>query len=185
MSNSQAPIARAAEKIMNADTVELRFPEESDYPVLLQIKNDRHLQTLLVIDFVPYSLEDVGVWLKKRMLNPTEETLVISDDANNCLGFIQLNCIDSHSHNAFLGICIHPDFQGHGVGKRAVLLMHHYASIRYKTTKMLLEVSTSNRKAIKVYEDIGYSLVGVLKKHRFASGEYYDLALMEMLIGER
>ncbi|WP_281971620.1 MULTISPECIES: ribosomal protein S18-alanine N-acetyltransferase [unclassified Polynucleobacter] len=67
-----------------------------------------------------------------------------------------------------LNITIHPQFRRQNIASRALSaieeigLTHHYI-------KMLLEVRRSNTSAIRMYEKLGYQLIGVRK-------DYYPMA---------
>lgn len=58
-----------------------------------------------------------------------------------------------------LNICIDPDNQGRGMGRRLLLRMLRVARDRQADT-VFLEVRASNRAAIALYEDIGFAEIG-------------------------
>ena len=46
---------------------------------------------------------------------------------------------------------------------------------------MFLEVYDTNRRAIKLYQKLGFRKEGVLKEHTYKEGKYIDLIIMAML----
>ncbi|MDX1443815.1 MAG: ribosomal protein S18-alanine N-acetyltransferase [Gammaproteobacteria bacterium] len=58
-----------------------------------------------------------------------------------------------------LNICVHPDLQGHGLGRR---LMEHLLRLArgYGAKMALLEVRPSNMAAVAMYESMDFSEVG-------------------------
>ncbi len=170
---------------MNTDAIIIRKPKESDIDVLQEIRNDRELQALLLARYRPNDREAVIKWLEGRDKKENEALFVVARSEGQCLGFVQLVNIDKKSKLAFLGVCIHPKYQGLGVGKRAIELTHEYAMKELGITKVVLEVKASNTLAIRLYEQLNYRLVGTLKNHFFLGGDYHDVVIMECIIGGR
>lgn len=63
-----------------------------------------------------------------------------------------------------LNICIHPDYQGQGLGRNLVL--HQLDVAKLNGVRMaFLEVRLSNNIAYKLYESLGFDEVGIRKEY--------------------
>jgi ribosomal-protein-alanine N-acetyltransferase len=59
-----------------------------------------------------------------------------------------------------LNLCVHPDLQGHGVGRRLLTRLVRLAA-EHQADTVFLEVRVSNKVAIALYESEGFNEVGV------------------------
>lgn len=66
-----------------------------------------------------------------------------------------------------LNICVHPDWQRHGLGRQLVIFLLEIARSREARTA-LLEVRVSNEGAYKLYTDLGFNEVGM--RHHYYPG---------------
>lgn len=62
---------------------------------------------------------------------------------------------DAGFEDPSLGIVIHPEFRGHGLGKRMMVFLHEEAA-RLGARRIRLRVHPDNHAAIGMYERIGY-----------------------------
>lgn len=63
-----------------------------------------------------------------------------------------------------LNVCVHPDFQGSGLGKMLVEYCLDTAR-RMSTEIVLLEVRPSNKVALSLYDNMGFCEVGVRRNY--------------------
>lgn len=84
-------------------------------------------------------------------------------------------------HSGSLGMGIHPDFRGQGIGKKLITTTIEAAQ-RKGVTRVELEVFASNNRAIALYEKIGFKREGL--KQRFARFDerYEDGVIMALLL---
>ena len=84
------------------------------------------------------------------------------------------------AHCGTLGIGIHADYRGRGIGRR--LIEATIASAwRYGLERIELTVFKSNARARRLYEAVGFQLEGVLRRHRKVNGQYEDSVFMALL----
>jgi len=96
-------------------------------------------------------------------------------------GVITLHDFSWYNRRAELTIAVHPDFQGKGFGKEAVLLVMKHAFENIQVHKILLEVYAANEKAVKMYKSCGFEVEGIFKNHSFKDGKYNDLLVMSVI----
>jgi len=84
-------------------------------------------------------------------------------------------------HSGSLGMGIHPEFRGQGIGKRLITTTIEAAQ-RMGVTRVELEVFASNTRAIGLYEKIGFKHEGL--KQRFArfDDRFEDAVVMALLL---
>jgi putative acetyltransferase len=88
-------------------------------------------------------------------------------------------------HAAGLGMGVHDDWQGKGVGtalmRAGVDLADNWLNLR----RLELEVYTDNAPGVRLYERFGFEREGLLRQYSFRDGAYVDAYLMARLRPER
>lgn len=84
-------------------------------------------------------------------------------------------------HAGALGISVHADWQGRGVGSALMRAGLDLADNWLNLTRLELEVYTDNEAAIKLYERFGFEREGTLRQHAFRDGRYVDSYVMARL----
>ncbi|MCG8490852.1 MAG: GNAT family N-acetyltransferase [Sneathiellales bacterium] len=163
-------------------TVLLRDFRESDHDCIWQIRADTELQHLLMANPDPDRIVDVKAWVARRQ--EQGHLKVISNDTEEPLGFVQIHSQNFKNQHAWLGIALHPDTQGKGLGKKSMQLLHDYARGSLGLRKLMLEVRRDNHPAIKLYDALNYVRVGDFKKHYFDGEHYHDVLVMERMLVE-
>lgn len=163
-------------------TVVLRDFLDSDHDCIWQIRSNIELQHLLMANPDPDSVVDVKGWVKRRQ--EQGHLKIISSEAGEPLGFVQIHSQHFKNGYAWLGIALHPNAQGKGAGKQSMQLLHDYAGKILGLRKLLLEVRRDNQPAIKLYEALRYVSVGDLKKHYYDGENYHDVLIMERMLVE-
>ncbi|MBN2899500.1 MAG: GNAT family N-acetyltransferase [Clostridia bacterium] len=81
-------------------------------------------------------------------------------------------------HGAFLGIMVHRDYQGKGVGSKLMEAMVDLADNWLKLVRIELTVFCDNDNAMKLYENHGFVVEGVQKYAAVKDGAYADITMM-------
>ena len=84
-------------------------------------------------------------------------------------------------HAAAIGMSVHDDWQGQGVGAALMRAGLDLADNWLGLTRLELEVYTDNEPAIHLYERFGFEREGVLRRHAYRDGRYVDSLLMARL----
>jgi len=85
-------------------------------------------------------------------------------------------------HVGEIGISVHADWQGKGVGGELMRAIVDLADNWLNLTRLELEVYADNEAAIHLYERFGFEVEGTLRQHAFRDGEYIDSKVMGRLL---
>ncbi len=127
------------------------------------------------------SSEKQKKWYKDDYLKDKSYLIFIAFDGKTPIGYGQINHIDYHNYSCEVGFCVAPEFQGRGYGKILTKRIINYSIKELKMHRIYLEVFTTNKKAIKLYEKIGFKKEGVLKDKVFKNGKFHNVLLMSII----
>jgi len=114
-----------------------------------------------------------------KSLTPNDHMLVAEVEENGSkrvVGVIGLN-ISKNSrmrHSASIGIMVHKDYQGKGIGKALFARIIDLADNWLKLVRLELTVFTDNERAINLYKSFGFEIEGRKKYAAIRNGEYAD-----------
>ena len=104
----------------------------------------------------------------RSLKNSTQFVAVDLMKGNLVVGEVHCFKLEPKSFNHVLSnltIVIHPDYQGRGVGKKLFeTLLNNIAQNRADVLRVELIVRESNKKAIKLYEHLGFVMEGRLER---------------------
>lgn len=81
-------------------------------------------------------------------------------------------------HTGMIGISVHNDYQGMGIGKKLMEKIIDLADNWLMLVRLELGVISDNEKAIKLYESLGFTHEGTKKYAVIRNGAYVDEYLM-------
>ena len=84
-------------------------------------------------------------------------------------------------HAAGIGMSVHEDYQGRGVGTALMAAMIDLADGWLNLHRIELQVYTDNAPAIHLYEKFGFVVEGTLRDYVFREGVYVDALAMARL----
>lgn len=84
-------------------------------------------------------------------------------------------------HVGAIGMSVHDDWQGKGVGSALMRAGLDLADNWLNLTRLELEVYTDNEAAIRLYERFGFEREGLLRQHAYRDGRYVDSYSMARL----
>ncbi|NTJ42813.1 GNAT family N-acetyltransferase [Agrobacterium larrymoorei] len=84
-------------------------------------------------------------------------------------------------HAASLGLGIHDDFTGKGIGNLFLKTLLDAADNWHDLKRIELNVFTDNLGAVHLYEKFGFAKEGVMRQYAFRNGTYADCYLMARL----
>ena len=85
------------------------------------------------------------------------------------------------AHSADLGISVHPDYWGLGIGKRLMASIVDLADNWLNLSRLELEVYTDNEAAIALYKKFDFLTEGTHKNFGYRDGRVVDVYAMARL----
>jgi putative acetyltransferase len=161
-------------------TFSIRRVEPDDYEALQQLySGPKAIWGTLQL---PYP--SVESW-RKRVAEPVDGmfSLVAYVD-NEIVGHLGLHTFPNkprRRHAGQIGMAVHDDWQGKGVGSALMQAAVDLADKWLNLHRLELEVYTDNAPALRLYEKFGFSVEGTLVRYAFRDGQYVDAYQMARL----
>jgi putative acetyltransferase len=187
---SPAAAAGAADAPPQARRVQLhvRRLRLSDAAECARIHGDADVfpQTLQM----PYPDEDLWRAKLTELLAPGKSDLMlageISEDGGPAIlqGVAGLHPVGPQlrrRHAMNLGLCVHPQGQGLGLGWALMAALLDYADRWAQVLRVQLHVYADNERAIRLYQSLGFEVEGRLRGESLRDGMYVDTLCMARL----
>ena len=139
-------------------------------------------------DVNPYLLYEI---MEEKVFKPIfddlleDQVLYLYKEGDETLGMCKLiKQKHRNKHIVYLGgLAIDPNYFGKGFGKKIMKEIIHFCKIK-GVLRIELSVAVHNKKAIQLYESLGFTKEGVLKKYTYlkSKNEFIDEVLMSNLI---
>ena len=129
--------------------------------------------------FTPNShVSDWIQWIERT--KHTREALIVAFIEDEYAGHLSLQPEEWHAsqHVAKLGVIVLKDYRGIGVG-RSLMFSGESAALSKDYTKIILSTFDDNEVARKLYDSLGYRVVGIRRKHFNMPKGFIDEVLME------
>lgn len=126
-----------------------------------------------------FTLEKTFGWYRHRDLNTRFDCVFIENDTP--VGMGGLSNISKQNRNAELYMYIDPLYQGKGLGKESLYELCKYGFERLNLSKIYLYTFSSNMRANKMYEKVGFVQEGFLRKHTMKNNELQDRCFYGLL----
>ena len=107
-----------------------------------------------------------------ELLDPTargDDYVAVEDEDDTLIGFVHYK--RPHGATLEIGLGLHPDWTGHGLGTSFLEAGLEYGRSRFTPRQFTLSVASFNRRAITVYERAGFARVRVFT-HWTNGGEW-------------
>ncbi len=105
-------------------------------------------------------------WLEESAQSDTSVIIAVYNQSGFIVGFCNARSYSDikRKHRAALGISIHSEYRGHGLGKKLMEILIQNIK-KFKDIKIIeLDVMTENITAIKMYEKLGFKHGGIFPK---------------------
>ena len=121
--------------------------------------------------------------VRKRMESPSPNALnlVVELDGRIVANGGMNRFEGRRQHAASLGMGVHDDFTGRGVGTALMAAFVDTADNWHDIKRMELTVYTDNDAAIRLYEKFGFEKEGLLRSFGYRDGQYVDAYTMARL----
>ena len=131
---------------------------------------------------LPYQSRDE---VKRKLENPPpnmHRLLALLPDASRAVGLLALRRHEGRrAHVGDIGMFVHPDFHGQGVGSALMQSAVELADRWLDLKRIELTVFVDNERAVRLYEKFDFVREGVLRGYAYRDGEYVDTLAMARL----
>lgn len=160
----------------------LRKADLNDVDALYEIKNDKKAASLLGGFSNGYSKIDIENWIISHNNNKNEVLYLIQTLGDSkVIGHVGLYNIDFRVRKAEFAILIAgEDNQGKGYGSLCTKFMIDYAFDELNIRKINLSLLSENKRAVSMYNKIGFLQEGILRNDQYKNGKYHDVILMAL-----
>ncbi|MBB4826752.1 RimJ/RimL family protein N-acetyltransferase [Sporosarcina luteola] len=167
--------------------VRLRKMEVEDILTYHRWRNDMEvmISTNPALDL--YSSQETEEFVNGVILGSTDgkSYMIVDRLSDQTIGITSLIHIDMKNRNAECIIDIgEKEFHGKGYGREALTLLLDYAFQEMNLHRVSLRVFSFNKKAISLYEKIGFQHEGASREALFRNGGWHDICHMGILQDE-
>ncbi len=127
---------------------------------------------------IPYPSAD---WSRERVQNRQPHLFwpLVAEVDGQVVGVSGLSRGEhNRSHVGYVGMMVHQDFQGMGVGSALMEAVLDLVENWLGLTRLHLEVHTDNSRAIELYKRWGFEAEGVFRADSFRDGRYVNTMVM-------
>lgn len=128
----------------------------------------------------PISLEETVRWHERAGSNASRVDLAF-EDSGAIVSMTGLTGIDTGNGLAEFYIMTNPAQQGRGYGRKATVFTINFAFTQFNIHKVFLYTNDSNTRANSLYEKLGFTHEGTLRKHKFKDGALIDRRIYGLL----
>ena len=177
MDRFELPLIRQTLEPTNG--VSLRAPCLEDVAPITEMSNlPRYRWDTMRMPF--QSISETRALLERINTGPHRYVAAIVD--GRVIGMAGLTRMEGRRiHVADLGIGIHDDFHGRGIGRTLMAALMDVADNWWNITRIQLGVYADNLPAIRLYEKFGFVVEGVERKSAFRDGVLMDVNRMGRL----
>lgn len=159
--------------------IRIRHAEPQDYLACAQI----YAQPKAAAGTMQIPLQTAEVW-KQRVGSPAPlDRILVAEVDGQVVGNLGLHPATNvrRSHVAHLGMAVHDDWQGKGVGSALMQAAVDLADNWLNLLRLELTVWTDNAVARRLYEANGFVLEGTAQAYALRHGQYRDVHMMARL----
>lgn len=167
--------------------IKLRKLEMKDVEGMYEWIHDPETQKYFRFSGANKNYKDIEGFIQTAKIIPEDGKSVhfaVVNDTDEYLGTISLKNFDLIAKNAEFAIGLRKCAQRQGIGSEATREILKVAFQDFKLERIYLNVFSDNRKAIHMYEELGFICEGEFRKHLFLRGEYKTLKWYAMLKNE-
>lgn len=162
------------------EDIRIRHAEPDDYRDIHEIYSSPKASAgTLQLPYPPLEM-----WRQRLIETPAGTYNLVAVVGGKVVGQLGLHTYANRPrrrHAASIGMGVHDDWQGKGIGTALLGACVEMADKWLNIKRLELEVYTDNEAAIRLYERYGFEREGTLRQYAFRNGQYVDSYLMARL----
>jgi RimJ/RimL family protein N-acetyltransferase len=170
--------------ISDGREVILRTPRWEDLKELMELINSLVDEKAEIARAVKVTRDEEAEWLPKMLASLEKDELffLVAKVGRKLVGSSDIHILHGdEKHVGVLGIVIKNGFRDLGIGTELMkTLIEQATTLGLKV--LTLQVFATNRRAVHVYEKVGFVQTGTVPKKHFREGQYIDEVIMTKLI---
>lgn len=163
--------------------MDLKSCTEKQLPEILEIFNDAILNSTALYDYKIRTMETMYAWYDEKIAH-NYPVIGAFDENNVLLGFATYGMFrvrPAYKYTVEHSVYVHPDKRGQGTGR--ILLREIIRKAEEQDFHVMVGViDTSNEVSIKLHENEGFVLTGVMKEVGFKFGKWLDAAFYQLTL---
>ena len=168
--------------------IRLRGTERTDLTQFVNWLNDPDIIEGLQL-YAPLSLAEEELWFENMQKRPIDEHPYVIEfrqgDTWIAIGNCGFHNIDYRCRSAEVGIFIdEKQYWNQGLGTEAMKLLLGHGFETLNLNRIMLEVYSTNPRAIKSYQNAGFTIEGRKRQGMYKGGKYIDILIMCILRDE-
>jgi RimJ/RimL family protein N-acetyltransferase len=170
--------------VEDAQEVVLRTPRWEDLDGLMELINSLVEEKVEIARTEKVARDEEVEWLPKMLASLQKDELffLVADVGGNLVASSDIHILHGdEKHVGVLGIVVKSGFRDLGIGTEMMkTLVEQAAKMGLKV--LTLQVFATNKRAVYVYEKVGFVQTGRVPMKHFREGQYIDEVLMTKLI---
>jgi UDP-4-amino-4,6-dideoxy-N-acetyl-beta-L-altrosamine N-acetyltransferase len=169
--------------MIHGDRIILRAIDRQDLPDYVRWLNDPK-----VLEYfgnpAPLSLAQEEQWYEQMLQDPETCAFAVDFEGQH-IGGAGFHQIDGRQAHAEIGLFIGPpELWDRGLGNDVLQTMLRFGFEQMNLHRIYLRVFAENKRAIRLYEKVGFQHEGCWRQSEFRHGRYHDLLWMSILRNE-
>ncbi|TRZ41055.1 GNAT family N-acetyltransferase [Robertkochia solimangrovi] len=164
-------------KRLTGDKCYLRALEPEDLDFLYKLENDESVWEVseTVTPYSRYLLKEYLENSHRDIYDVKQLRLAICSPDGRLLGFVDLFDFDPKNGRAGVGIIVlNKNDRNQGIGHEALQLLSDYAFRYLELHQLYANIGAANKASIRLFESLGFELIGVKKEWTRISGKFCD-----------
>lgn len=168
--------------VLRGEKTVLRPFTEADADAVWGIVQDPEVIRFTFEPSIELARDGLRSWYGSRAAAPDRLDLAVTDPADGeVLGEVVLYEWDPAARSCTFRTLIGPRGRGRGIGTEATRLVVGYGFEQLGLHRVQLEVYGHNRRALHVYEKVGFVVEGVRREAQWRDGRWVDEVVMGLL----